>query len=678
MQELIIDIRKDIYDKVLEFLQDENNDDKILLIRASQGTGKSVTTGKALLENEKTFIWLLPTHINVDNLFKDKVLLPYHVFHLKGRGAKVSPDSKEIMCENPLLDKVVDHNIDVNEFLCKKCENNEECQYREQFRILEDTEESWAGVYQFITTKFLNEYPCDCIVFDETPLSGLQNRITFNASDLDDLYNINKKIYDKLLDDVIEQHKQPKSEEKEYIPLDYYGDCYVSINQIINTLKYLLENLPEKGVLAGKLLIDAFKNKLGRNFELFEDNLNNTNFNGLFYHYKNELYSMLESESGLDVDFKNIFYDVIRIAKDLVKYKDVDEDINFSTLLRRSEKYGSFVTYYGVTKELPDKPIIILDATGDKEVYQNIFGREVIEFNPSLNIKHNIIQITDGMYPKASLWNPGTRLLLYGKVMALIQHWIDSGECRKVYIFTHKPFSTVKSEKKPYFGMSIEKFFRDNNFPSSFYKISHYGAVKGLNLTELMSNGKLILIGTPEPNIVEYLEDVRAWYVGDPLIKNDRYKEPKGTEFFGHDYRYYDKRYTAHMRMSREHQLEHAIERVRFIVPDQKKLVILWSMLPISFETAKMTSREFIEKFLPEYVVKKSRPLLSILSFIKKKEPSKTEFYKRAENRKFTNSIGGVKRLQDKLIEWNLVETYIESGKTFLKLTREGEEMLNK
>ena len=673
MQELITDIRKKINDKILEFLQDQNNKKKILLIISPQGTGKSVSTAKALLENGKIFIWLSPTHVNVDNLFKDKILVPYDVFHLKGRGAKVSPDSEEIMCENPLLDKVVDHNIDVNEFLCKKCEYNEECQYREQFRILGDTEESWAGVYQFITTKFLNEYPCDCIVFDENPLGGLQSRITFNTSDLDDLYKIIKKIYDKLLDDVIEQNRQLEPGKKEYINLDYFGNCYVSINQIITTLKYLLKDVPDKESFSGKRLIDAFVNKLGTKLEYVEDNLNNTSFNGLFYHYKNELYSMLESESGLDVDFKNIFYDVIRIAKDCIEYKDVDEDINFSTLIRCCRNSKNQITYYGVTKELPDKPIIILDATGDKEVYQNIFGREVIVFNPSLNIKRNIIQITDGLYPKASLWNSGTRLSLYRKVMELIQHWIDSGECSRVYIFTHKAFSTIKNETKEYTGMSIEKFFKDCELTSSFYEIRHFGAVKGLNLTELMSNGKLILIGTPEPNIVEYLEDVRAWYVGEFLITNDRIEEPKGSEFCGHDYRYKDERYMAHVRMTREHRLEHAVERIRFIMPGPKKLVILWTMLPIRFETMKMSSLELMEKFIPDYITKKQSPLLNPLLFIKEKKPSKTEFCNRAQNWKFTKSIGGVKRLQDKLIEWNLVETYIESGKTFLKLTSQGQ-----
>lgn len=666
----------------MKFVREPSNENKILLITLSQGTGKSVTTAKALLENDEKFIWLSPSHKNVDNLFADPLLSSYNVFHLKGRKAKVSPDSKEIMCENPLLEKVEDHNFGINEFLCEQlCGLSKDCKYKKQFITLNETGESWAGVYQFVGTKFLEDYPCDCIVFDENPLSGLQSRITFNTYDLDDLYIIITKIYDKLLEDAVELIKKNQYGGRDrtgYINFNYFNKCYVSIINIIETLKYLLKDVPEKGGLSGKLLIDAFTDKLGQNLSFVEDNLKNISLGGLFYHYKNELYSMLEEKSGLDSDFKNIFYDVIRVAEDCIEYKDVEEDINFSTLLKHSKKYGNSIIYYNVIKDLPDKHIIILDATGDKEVYQNIFGREVIVFNPSLNIKRNIIQITDGLYPKASLWNPDTRLSLYKKVRELIRHWVDSGECSKVYIFTHKAFSTIENETEDYIGMSIEKFFKDCNFPFSLYEIRHYGAVKGLNLTELMSGGRLILIGTPEPNIVEYLEDVRAWYVGGPLIINDRIIEPKSSEFYGHNYRCKDKRYMAHIRMGREHQLEHAIERIRFIMPDPKKLVILWTMLPIGFETVKMSSLELMEKFVPGSVPKKPSPLLNPLSFIRDNKPTKTEFCKNAQNWKFTKGIGGVKRLQDKLIDYNLVETHIKCGKTYLKLTTEGKTRLDK
>ena len=677
MSELVNCIRKEIGDKVLEFIKDPCNKNKILLIPPPQGVGKSVSTLKALLETNIKFIWLSQSHLGIENLLNDQNLKDYDMFHLKGRKAKVSLDSNEIMCQNDLLDKIVEHNFSINDFLCNRCEFNKNCLYRDQFNILEKTKESWIGVYQFLWTEFLKNYQCDVVIIDEYPLGGLQNEITFNTNDLDDLYKVITKIFDKFTEVPIKIKKHE---------IEYFTKCYSHIVVIIEFLIKSLSNLPSEG-LSGKPLIDAFVNHLGGNIEYFEHSLNETILKLFFYYYKNELYTLLV-EDGLKPKFKNIVYDVIKIARDCLKYKDVNEDINFSTLLKRGE-HGPYVTYYKVIKELPDKPIIILDATGNKEVYQNIFGREVIVFNPSINIKRNIVQITEGMYPKASLFFENTRLSLFSKVTALIKHWVDSGECDKVFVITHMPYATLKSwsnlknekYREKYKGLSIEQYFIKHDLPAKNYRIMYFGQVKGLNISDLMSNGRLIIIGTPEPNIYGFLENVRSWYVGEPLIINDRIEEPPDSLFFRHDYRCKDERYMAHLKMEREHRLEHAIERVRFVYPDSKKLVVLWTMLPIGFETRKMRSNELMKEFVPEYYSKWKKPehpMLKPLIFIKEKEPTKTEFCQAAQNWKFVKDGGGVKRLEEILIQYNWVKHIKYRKRMYLRLTKIGEERLKK
>jgi predicted transcriptional regulator with HTH domain len=205
----------------------------------------------------------------------------------------------------------------------------------------------------------------------------------------------------------------------------------------------------------------------------------------------------------------------------------------------------------------------------------------------------------------------------------------------------------------------------------SWYGIKYFGAVKGLNVNELMENGKLIIIGTPEPNIVGYLEDVRIWYQGEKLIENDRIKEPMWSEFYGHDYRYKDSRYMAHVRMKREHELEHTIERVRFIFPDVKKLVVLWSMLPISFRADKMTSKEFVEKYVPGYKTQRS-PFVIALSYIRKNNPTRSQFSQVSGNWKCTVQAGGRKKFRELLIRLGFVKE-VNSGTTKrLQLTEKG------
>ena len=678
MTDEITKVRNEISKAVVSFVKDPDNENKILLLTLSQGLGKSVTTAKALLDTDISFIFLMPSHENVVNLFrKNSVLSPYNVFHLKGRGAKVSPDSGELMCQNPLLDKVSRRNISVMDFLCKqRCGHYQNCRYLEQFKTLmkKDKEEekkpqSWASVYQFISTKFLHDYPCDCVVLDENPLGGLHREVEFNVNDLDDLAKILNEIQRK-----VSERFTDITDEKEGIDYYFFNQCYASVIVIISILKKLVTNLSREEILSGKSLIDMFVGELKskRVLNSVEQSFKFSSQKTLFHNYSEELYELFSDNAEFDTDFKNIFYDVVRIAKDCLRCKDIKEDINFSTVLRWHKKERNTITYYSVTKELPDKPIIILDATGDKEVYQNIFGREIIRFDMPVEIKRNIIQIKDGLYPKQSLYHEETRTALYRKVAALIRHWVESGECNKVFVITHKGYSAIKYETNGYKGMSIESYFCDEDLPKQWYDIKHFGSVKGLNVVELMENGKLIIIGTPEPNIVGYLEDVRIWYQGEKLIENDRIIEPSGSEFFGHNFRYKDERYMAHVRMAREHLIEHAIERVRFIFQDAKKLVVLWSMLPIDFETDKMTSIEFMEKYVPDFKTHQS-VFVTALSYIRKK-PTRSQFSQASGNWKCTFQAGGRKKLRELLIKLDLIEE-IKSGKVKqLQLTDKGKE----
>jgi hypothetical protein len=476
MTDEITKVRNEISKAVVSFVKNPDNENKILLLTLSQGLGKSVTTAKALLDADIPFIFLMPSHENVVNLFhKNSVLSPYNVFHLKGREAKVSldSDSKEKMCINPLISKVSKKNISVMDFLCKqRCGILPNCRYLEQFKTLtkKDEEEekkpqSWASVYQFMSTKFLQEYPCECVVLDENPLGGLHREVEFNVNDLDDLEKILNEIQRKVSEKFTEVSDEKKADE-----YYFFNQCYASVIIIINILKKFVTNLSKEEILSGKPLIDMFIGELKskRVLNSVERSFKFSSQKTLFHNYSEELYDLFSEDTEFDTDFKNIFYDVIRIAKDCLSNKGINEDINFSTVLQWHKNKRNTITYYSVTKELPKKPIIILDATGDKEVYQNIFGRDVIEFDIPIKINRNIIQITDGLYPKQSLYHEETRTALYRKVNALIRRWVESDECKKVFVVTHKSFSKAEHANEKYEGMSIEQYFDENDIPKSW------------------------------------------------------------------------------------------------------------------------------------------------------------------------------------------------------------------
>jgi len=239
-----------------------------------------------------------------------------------------------------------------------------------------------------------------------------------------------------------------------------------------------------------------------------------------------------------------------------------------------------------VNKNLPDVPVIILDATGDKEFYEQIFKRKVIEYAPSLEVERNVIQTTDGMYYANSLFDENTRNKVFNAVRRVIAHHQKKDE-RMVNVVTLKKYARITDERGSYKGMSIERYLKQTRVDMNKVRIWHYGDVKGKNA--MQNDRVLILVGTPEPNIHSFPKEVGCWYEGENKIVTDRFTEPEGGKYHKHDHRYKDPRYFTWVKHKREHELEQDIERLRFVLSIEEKVVYLFSMLPIDFETKKIT-----------------------------------------------------------------------------------------
>ena len=164
------EIRQQISDKVLGFVEKDNQ--IILFLPLTQGTGKTITTVKTLLENNIKFVILGQNHEYTKNLVENSVIASYNLFVLKGRKQPISNDNPERMCKNERLDKIVNSYISVNEILCQECEYKDDCAYKEQFKYLEDTNESWVGVYQHMNVPFFKDYEYDVLILDENCISG--------------------------------------------------------------------------------------------------------------------------------------------------------------------------------------------------------------------------------------------------------------------------------------------------------------------------------------------------------------------------------------------------------------------------------------------------------------------------------------------------------------------------
>jgi len=601
--EILETIRLQIRKKVIDFVSNPDNINKILLLTSPQGTGKSITTAKTLLENNISYIHLGPGHSFINNLITNPALrdVSYLLTHIKGRTARQNPTDRDSprMCVNRYIDMVLQWEIEATPFLCNartgRCPFKGSCEYLKQWNYIIH---SWASDIHYMHTGMTTEPPksYDVLVLDENPLDGLHSKKWFNVDHLTDL---ERRVNDLLML-IVDQEEKDIEEKGRREQFKEIADCYAIIQITIERLKTILNNLKES--ITGKELIDLFFEEFKFDFERTQWIMTSSYVVGRFInHYKEHLYNLLENMGQeQQEDFKNIFYLIIDIVKIFIRNRNNKQDINIPVFAKKLKIEKNRIVLYKTTRTLPEnKYVIVCDATGDKDMYEHIFGKEVIEFNPAIEITRNVIQVTDGMYPKASLFHQETRNRLYNNVLRLTRHWINHKECKKVFIVIHKAFSTLSEEEGKYVGMSIERFFQDNGLDKQHYDIRHYEKMKGENIEQLyLEEGKLIIIGEPEPNIHGALESASIWYEGEPVLSNERIEEPPESNFYKHNYRYKDDRYNAYIKSKREHLLEHNIERIRFIFPDPKKEVILWTMLPVRFKTEKLTTEQLKNKYM--------------------------------------------------------------------------------
>lgn len=677
---IVEQLHKAIADKVLDYLENESYE-KILLINSPQGSGKTITTLKTVLNLDNIFVYLGGNHYFVDNTIRqNKQINNSDIFHLKGRNARIDltdPDGRR-MCQNPLMNVITQSNVSTYELLCDKekgnCQYKSECEYLKQYKKLFDEPQSFGSVYQFLNTSFLEDYDYDFLILDEDPLGGLCNAIRFNQNHLNKLVDIMGKILFEL------QHGTPEDlrtdNDKTDIGIPEIGIIHYYIFRTIGALKQILGNLDKK-YITGKEFIDLFFQYNTIKKEELKDLFDNPNkqyawgMDDFYQLYEEIIYSLFNDKKSDDyADFNNILHEIVDIIKMCLKYDG--KDVNIPIFAVKHGKQKNEIVLYNIRKELPNKHVIILDATGSAELYEHIFNRGVIEFNPAVDIQRNIIQITDGLYPKQSLYHERTRERVYWIVLGLIDHWIKHEACNKVFVITHKSYSTIENETPQYDGMSIERYLKSHDIPDDQFEVSHFQLMMGMNIEELMQNGKLIIIGTPEPNPDEFLQSVSVWYEGEEHVSNER------ADDYESSYRYVDERYHAHLRTQREHVLEHNVERVRFLFPGHHKQVVIFSNLPLQFKTTSKTIKDLIDEYNLRGQRLKHNPTYRALSWLEKIEPiSMRDFNNHVRNWKHVKD--GV-QFRDDLIENGYIEAEVVSTerkpRTMVKVSKKGKKWI--
>lgn len=581
---------KSIGNAVIEHVKSKKKG--VLLFKSNQGVGKTVSTLKALDEISAHYIFLLPNHTILEKKLKDEKLknieLVRKEMHIKGMD-RMCLKEKELKQYNKM-------NINPKDMICLNCKYKENgCPYYKQFDNI--NEYSWAGVHKHLNMakKIIKDASddedkniYDALVIDEEFFNNVLEKSTFNANNLEDLLNLLKKTYDKI------KYKKNGSIKKSFKST---SSNYQVLHNIIVTLIHIL-NTQKKTIKSLELVKEIHKLS---SIELASKT--SYAFKELRSKYYEVLYKEIKDNKKEYKGFKNIFDDVISVLKLYQKYYDAEDNIIVPITALFHEKKNNEIVIQSFDENLPNIPIICLDATGYNEVIEKLFRIPVKVYNSFIDIDYNVIQIKGAKIPLRTMEDNILREKYYKVVLASTNYWINKGVKIVFITLAHKRYSREECEvykpKKEIDtrGKSIERFFKNHNFDMSKIRIEWINNMKGQDIPELKENGKQIIIGDPEPNPKIYCDQISPFFEGELPLSMERIKEPKDSEFFGRDYQYKDPRFAMMIKTVREHLLEHCIDRSRAIEGGDYKETIILGDLPIDkkYKAKRVTKKEFFE-----------------------------------------------------------------------------------
>lgn len=578
----IAGIRQDIQNTAENFIRENQGRKRGLLIKLPCGIGKTRTVSEALFANPNIFtIFLCPRHPNDNG--KDNILTwNPEVLHLKGR-------NQEGMCNYPDRIKIANKfNVNLNENICHQCEGFTEkpqCPYYQQFSELDRNPQPWIGVHHHLNVEFVqrcfknSNCPLNALVIDEYCIDNIINSKKFDANDLENIMTVvGKEVRNTYNNDGVE--------------------AFLTISlTLISTLRG-----NRKSILRGKEFVELFIQNLDF-FKKGEQDIEKIIQNGkLFYMFQRDYKKVLFEKFQKKEYFKDIFYGIFDIAKKCFQYYDnpPSDDFNLPFYVQvkkkeSSKQFDKHIIWSSFSDaQIPDVPIIILDATGEKQVYEDAFSCEFKVYDVDIPIERRIYQVNDGFYWSAYFNHQDNKIALFNDIATIIKYHLRNEE--HVNIITLKK---IELELAVYLERSV-------GIDSKRYRIHHYGNVKGSN--EFMKDNILILLGTPEPNIWDFLMQIGVIYEGKPLITNERIRERKESMYYRHDHRYKDERYYSHVRMKRENEIMQSIDRQRHILLEEKernkRICYLFSMAKMEYPTMQLSRKDLMEDFSPSARIK--------------------------------------------------------------------------
>lgn len=538
---------------------------RIFLIEVFAGVGKTLTTIMHLTFGHGRIIWVasrveLFENIPYDCSFKWKQIYGRHSGIKDKNGNLLVPAN----CQHAKLAHALGNkNHDIMKRLCHEyCDVKiRDCEY---FRQFHDREHHWfvqQPLFFFTEDNFLE--PFDLVVIDEDVMDCFKKEIKVTSADIRENYKLLSSAND--LNKVI-QRKLASNNSTRPAENDCTNGNLDSVLKLLQITGLVTKtDIPFGSHETGRLILDKFETITKEKYDTdIREILKSITDSEIF---DKEVDFELNDPSKIPLNFIKYLHEVL-CYEFLQKHPKNNLSRLFFQKKHKKTNKGSVcletLMLLSKLEKNTDKPIIILDATGKKRIYEKLFDREVIEYAPQIKLENEIIQIYSSSNSKQSLQND--------------DHFKRNMEAVKKLV-SNEPHTLVVC--KAAFEEKVAEQLPDS------VRVVHFYGLRGSN--DHKDFRQVIILGTPQNREEEIKKFAGILYFDEtrpvdtsvdhqfqpymalakdgraPAVKIRMFRDPLLQDI---------------NEIYREDEIIQAINRIR-IVHDFKKLVVILSNIPL-------------------------------------------------------------------------------------------------
>jgi len=497
---------------------------RVLLVAAQAGVGKSRTAAEVVCDLRRagaigTVVWALPRH----DAFMDEALAP-----LREAGAvEVQPRSPSNCAQADKAAALQDRGYNVASTLCRSCQARATCGYYRQF---ETTVRCVQHRHLLVPHALAG---ADLVVVDESVLDGtLLDTVDLAADDLDELAGVAASPQERAL---------------------------------LHELRALLQDLRagrvEAAALAGPAIFDRLDGRL---------------VGGLAATVRDALASRRRPRPTVD----GLGLDELRLLPPnhaSLLFEVLDHEVqrwttcsafNSRMWATRHERAPGVVgparlrlfrRNRPACLDAPGHPpLVVLDATGDAALYGHVLGRPVEEWrvtvDPPDHVRLWLVRDVKDLGKWSLTYGRANRASAVAKLRYLLgRPEFGDARARRVGLVTHRRIAAEVAD-----GIGADA-------------VAHFGALRGSNL--LARHDVLVVLGHNQEPPDELHRKAEGAYWDD-----ERPIDPTATNTDG-VYRHADARLARIAALTREHELEQAVSRVRPLTAERPTDIVVYSPL---------------------------------------------------------------------------------------------------